>query len=373
MKRKINTLSVYWEAVPVGQFVRARTDTRSVHVREFYLYIIQSLRKYRIYNLPISLAHSERRMMTPRTSPLPIPPGSHEYDPNGDADVILYSDCSDCHSDSGSSPSPSLCSPPSEKEPPSDPESVEFHVHSAILSLASPRFKQILSPGRDGLSATRVAIPEPPRVLSTILRFLYPFPEPEILSLDDHVSVLSAAVKYQISAIVHSLRKQLMSDKFTDEDPVRVFAIAVRFNLEEEAKVASRRTLRIDLMDHPLSPDLHHISAHTYHLLLSLHKRRAASAISLLKLPYHIKCPQCNTGHATYNAPKWWYHFQRRAEAELQFRPGNTNVVFSPKFLLTSVKAVRDEGCESCPGSFLESVESLEKMKMAIDNLPDTI
>jgi hypothetical protein len=37
------------------------------------------------------------------------------------------------------------------------------------------------------------------------------------------------------------------------------------------------------------------------------------------------------------------------------------------------VKAVRDGGCEGCPGSFLESVGILEKMKKEIDELPDTI
>ncbi|KAE9400635.1 hypothetical protein BT96DRAFT_818954 [Gymnopus androsaceus JB14] len=288
---------------------------------------------------------------------------SHEYDPNGDADVILVSSSQSSHlkdvDDDGSSTCP-----------------VEFYVHSSVLSLASPLFKGMFcllsEPGcrqSSPASFPRVPLPELQHVVSLLLRFVYPLPDPEFITLDELVPILAAAVRYEFSNVISSLRRQLLSAKFMEEDPVRVFAIAARFHLDEEAKIASRHTLRISLLDHPLCDDLQQITAHTYHRLLTLHRRRATSAEALLKLPYSIKCPQCNCGHAVYNAPKWWYEFLKRAQKELSLRP-TTDVVFGTAFLFDVVAAV---GCSTCPGSFLESFKYLEDIKKQIDDLPDTI
>lgn len=124
-------------------------------------------------------------------------------------------------------------------------------------------------------------------------------------------------------------------------------------------------------MDNELCDDLKQINAHTYHRLLDLHRRRATSAEALLKLPYNIKCPQCNCGHAVYNAPKWWYEFLKRAQKELSVRP-NTDVVFGASFLFDVITRAA-AGCSMCPVSFVESVKCLEDIKKQIDDLPDTI
>lgn len=155
---------------------------------------------------------------------------SHEYDPNGDADVILVSSSQSSHlkdvDDDGSSTCP-----------------VEFYVHSSVLSLASPLFKGMFTSSRNRgvepnqqqqsspASFPRVPLPELQHVVSLLLRFVYPLPDPEFITLDELVPILAAAVRYEFSNVISSLRRQLISAKFMEEDPVRVFAIAARFHV----------------------------------------------------------------------------------------------------------------------------------------------
>jgi hypothetical protein len=197
--------------------------------------------------------NSSRALPSPSPSPTVLP--SHEYDPTGDADLVLYSNYS---SDLDSPSSASLSSSSSsvddghtdDKETSSAPELelVEFYVHSNVISLASPLFKEMLSSSSalnfnrstelaqrqspPPLTPRRIPLPVRPHVLSVLLRFIYPLPDPEVASLDDLVPVLSAAVKYELTGVINALRKQLMlPGKFLEEDPVRVFAIAARFKV----------------------------------------------------------------------------------------------------------------------------------------------
>jgi hypothetical protein len=174
-----------------------------------------------------------------------------------------------------------------------------------------------------------------------------------------------------MQSAIDSLRKQLVAEKFVIHYPTRVYAIATRFDLEEEAMTASRHTLSMNLIgdDCPLSEDLKYITAFSYHRLLILHRKRAKAAqeeVSNTK----VTCLQCNGGpySAFSGPPKWWVDFERRAKEELSLRPTSC-VIFSSVFLAKSAIA----GCPKCPESILGSWSSLEKLKAKIDDLPATI
>ncbi|THV06231.1 hypothetical protein K435DRAFT_744054 [Dendrothele bispora CBS 962.96] len=249
---------------------------------------------------------------------------------------------------------------------------VKFHVHRGILSIASVFFKDLFSLPQNhsessGSQTPVIPMSEQASTIDTLLRLAYPIPDPHIKTLDDLIPVLEAANKYDFLEVTCSLRKTLLSPRFLDVDPIRVFCIGCRYDLREEALIASRHTLRIDVLNYPLCDDLKHISAHSYHRLINLHRRRSAAAQDLLKLPYDVKCPQCNgVGHCIYNAPKWWYEFLKRAKGELTARP-TSSVIFSVQFLAEAVTAT---GCMRCPGNMLESMKYLESMKRQIDALP---
>ena len=249
----------------------------------------------------------------------------------------------------------------------------EFRVHQCILAVASPFFKSMFtlpqSPAVDDQIPV-VPVSEPRTTLDAILRFVYPIPDPFIDSLDDLAPVLGAAVKYDFVAIISTLRKILISPRFVQTAPTRVFAIACRYDFEEEAKFASRYTLGVNVLDCPLSDDLRHITAHSYHRLLDLHRQRARCAQELLKIPENVKCMQCNgSSYTVFAAPKWWHEFESRAKEELAARP-TTDVIFDMRFLSRVANAV---GCPRCPGSVMDSHLFLEDLKKSIDELPATI
>jgi len=255
------------------------------------------------------------------------------------------------------------------------PNPANFHVHKCILAAASPFFAHMFELPQphdecmDKPSVPVVDVSENTRTLEALLRCVYPVPKPAIDTFEDLTAVLEAATKYDLTSAIDHLRGLLVSPRFVDKDPVRAYAIASRFELEAEARMASRATLRVRVLDTPLSDDLRHISAFAYHRLLALHSQRAAAAQELLVVPDTVKCMMCNgTHYGAFYPPRWWKDYEARARKELATCP-TSDVIFSMAFLNQSAHA----GCERCAGSILDAHWFLEELRKSIDELPDTI
>lgn len=258
-----------------------------------------------------------------------------------------------------------------------DARPTDFRVHRCILLAGSPFFQTVFSLPQPKCTTDDEPIPvldvaETSAILDPFLRFLYPVPDPEVPTLDVLVPLMNTASKYDMTSVMDRLRVLLVSPAFLETEPVRVFAIASRFDLEEEAKIASKYTLRVRVLDVPLCEDLRHISAYSYHRLLELHRKRGEAARqALCAPPEDLRCFQCN-GSPRYNAvapPKWWAEFATRAGEELRSRP-TTEIIFTLKFLMQCAHASE---CARCSGSILESYLFLDALKAKIDALPSTI
>jgi BTB/POZ domain len=252
--------------------------------------------------------------------------------------------------------------------------STEFRVHRCILAAASPFFYDMFTlpqnQSQDDSKLPIIPVSEHAGILDSLLRFIYPVQHPYIDTLDQLVPILTAAVKYDLMAALISLRALLVSPRFAQAEPTRVYAIASRFEFEEEAQIASKYTLSVNVLDAPLSDDLKFISAYAYHRLLDLHRRRVQAALQMLKPSDDVKCMQCNgSAFSVYFTPKWWSEFEKNARAELSVRP-TTDVIFGMEFL---AQAAISSGCQRCAGSVLDSWKFLQELKRNIDELPATI
>lgn len=257
-------------------------------------------------------------------------------------------------------------------------DEVEFRVHRCILAAASPFFRDMFTLPQPVIAESNiismvpiVPVSEKGVNLDSLLRFIYPVPAPLIATLDELSAILGAAFKYDFPSVISTLRKLLAAPQFLRSAPARVFAIASRYELEEEAQLASTYTLSVHILDCPLSEDLKHISAHSYHRLLDLHRTRAEAAQALLLIPDEVICMQCN-GHtpaSQFAPPKWWNIWKNMAKIELSARP-TSDVIFTMGFL---AKAAGGTGCPRCAGSVLDSHMFLGELKRQIDELPKTI
>lgn len=251
-------------------------------------------------------------------------------------------------------------------------DDIDFRVYRCILSEASPFFKDLFTlpqPPQKETDIPIIDVSEEAAILGTLLRLIYPGMDPVLDSLDVVSAALAVAMKYEAVRAIETLRRHLVSPSYLQESPLRIYAIACRFDLDEEARIASRFTLRTNILDAELSDDLKHITAYSYHRLLNLHRRRAQAALGTLQLETDVKCMQCSASH--YGAlcpPRWWSDFERRARDELAIRP-TSEVIFSMEFLSKSANT----GCQRCPGSIFDSYAFLQRLRKKIDELPSTI
>ncbi|KAI1791844.1 hypothetical protein LXA43DRAFT_1061100 [Ganoderma leucocontextum] len=129
------------------------------------------------------------------------------------------------------------------------PDCVNFHVHSHILSQASPVFADMLSlPQPSSLSqdanAARpiVDVTEDSKTLGRLLCLCYPIEKEKLDELKDIVPVLQAAMKYDMKWPISLLTTDLLA--IVPRSPLKVWAVACRCGLEALAQEAASRILR---------------------------------------------------------------------------------------------------------------------------------
>ncbi|PPR04654.1 hypothetical protein CVT24_011872 [Panaeolus cyanescens] len=245
----------------------------------------------------------------------------------------------------------------------------EFYLHSAVLSSASPFFREMFTlpqaPHPENLPV--IPVSESCRVMEILLNLVYnPKASPEVDGLQELSLVLGAAMKYDFTWATLQLRNLLMTPRFLQQHAIHVYAIASLYDLEDEMGRAAMETLKGNLLGGPPNEDLRYISAFDYHHLLHLHHRRVMASTKLLKCPEGVTCMQCNSSVSSANEPPmWWKAFAAMAKEEMDIRP-TTDVVFGTKFLF---KAVEKSGCPGCSESILHHWEVLMNIKQQIDQL----
>lgn len=159
-------------------------------------------------------------------------------------------------------------------------DGVDFRVHRIILSLSSYFFADMLAlPQPSGTASIPIVdVTEDSHSCHTFdmfLRFSYPIIDPEVKSLLELRKVLTAAVKYDAAIVVHAMKKIMVSPPSLNKEPLRVYAIACIFGLEEEAQIAADYAVTTHTSGSWVEEyeELDEISAGAYYRLLKLRRR----------------------------------------------------------------------------------------------------
>ncbi|KZP24478.1 hypothetical protein FIBSPDRAFT_857168 [Athelia psychrophila] len=171
-------------------------------------------------------------------------------------------------------------------------DNVDFRCHKLLLSMASTFFEGMFSlpqpngadgdEKKDGLHV--VPMEERAPTLEAILKLCHPssIRNPPILELDAIRSIFGAARKYGMEDAEHLVRSALISARFLDDEPLRVFGIACALRLAAEARIAAAATLELDVEGLDYFPELEYISGADLFHLQKYHKncRRVAHDIA---------------------------------------------------------------------------------------------
>lgn len=162
----------------------------------------------------------------------------------------------------------------------------ELRVHRLILSLSSPIFQGMFGlpqPTSDlAAQIPTIDVSDPSDILTPFIQYLYPLSPPKIADLSAWAALYAIADKYGAGVVMERLRDMLVP-RFLETSPLRVYALASRWRFEEEAKAASKRTLRLDILKDFSEEDAEIMGGVACQRLLFLHFNRRAAAQALVK------------------------------------------------------------------------------------------
>jgi hypothetical protein len=167
----------------------------------------------------------------------------------------------------------------------------ELRVHRLILSLSSPVFQGMFSLPRHTESSPELPIidvPESSDILQPFLQHLYPRSPPRITDISMWAALYAIADKYGAEVVTDLLRDMLVP-RFLETSPLRVYALASCWGFEEEAKIASRRTLTLDVSKGFPEEDARLMGGVACKKLFLLHLQRREQVQALIShRPYHF-------------------------------------------------------------------------------------
>ena len=286
-----------------------------------------------------------------------------------------------------------------------------YRVDSMVLRATSELFDTMFSlpqPYRDPSSSPfsePLDVYEDDFVVECLLRIIHGFSIPEWQSLCSLNEVLHVAEKWDTPGPISALRQQFgAASRFVKEDPLRCYAIAKHFEWKEEARLASRHSLRLDLADPRHSAILDHLSPKDARSLLRLHQRRREVFKELLNSPHRFiagnryvftllldrnpilnafisargqfHCARCGITEVSNST---WLELKRRMFQEIDRRPlGDTLVsalMSEGSGGWTEAMACWESRCfkSDCGALNYDRLTTLRQIQACLDVLPDAV
>lgn len=163
-------------------------------------------------------------------------------------------------------------------------DGVNYRLHPFTLRTTSGFFRDMISlpqKGSDdagdvkGIRDEHIGLSEGSKVLGTLLSMISGLAVKKWESLDEMEAVLIAAQKYDMPGPLHAIRSAVSTPLLIFlEQPLKLYAIAARYQWEEEAQIASAYTLRLYIHDEEHTSVLGQVPSPYLLRLLRLHRSR---------------------------------------------------------------------------------------------------
>ncbi|KAJ7642784.1 hypothetical protein DFH06DRAFT_1214437 [Mycena polygramma] len=237
-----------------------------------------------------------------------------------------------------------------------------------------------------------VILEEDEETLGTLLRMCYPKwmlleCKPLFPTIESVLAVLSAAIKYAMDGVEREVRTALIDPLFVEPNPLRVFAVAVKHGLDNEAKICARSTLRLPVLGMKYTPELDQITAGTYHRLQEYHVRCGIAAQRIgqdarwvsSETYVWFECSSCRgnmmfviAGERRKWVAKWWAEFMAEVSNILRERPSGIAVGIDSEVVHTAME--KASACTTCRSRVFREMRQLCILLMAeVDKVTGTV
>ncbi|KAL6310216.1 hypothetical protein BKA93DRAFT_953 [Sparassis latifolia] len=251
-----------------------------------------------------------------------------------------------------------------------------FRVHSHILKLASGWFRGMFtlpqgSPASAGPDI--ISLGENEDVIAGLLKMISAMESPALHSIDLVESILLAAEKYDMPGPVSIIRIAL-SSSFLEASPVRLYGIAYRRGWMREAKLASSRTLTLNLCDPVVAAELSAVDSTAVVQLILLHRRRKDVLKAFLDDAANFAANRTtvcmNCGSHVGNGQ--WLALKYSWVARMDYKPFGV-ALEATDLECEELRAVLEAQCVDCAGFLYEAATTNRNLRIAIAALPQVV
>jgi hypothetical protein len=155
-------------------------------------------------------------------------------------------------------------------------DGINYRLHSFTLRTTSGFFRAMMTlPSGSSLDQKDdiIVMDETSMVLGTLLRMIGGLEFPKWESFDELESLWAAAEKYDMPGPLAVIRTVITTPPILDE-PLRLYALATRYGWEDVAKLASKYTLGLSILDDKFAPVLERVPTSYILRLFRLRQRR---------------------------------------------------------------------------------------------------
>ncbi|THH00913.1 hypothetical protein EW145_g7015 [Phellinidium pouzarii] len=222
-------------------------------------------------------------------------------------------------------------------------DDLKFRVHSQILKLVSGFFSEMLAIPRatSEKASDPIVMTESADILVALLDAAYPNFGQHRHGLSDALSkspesVVLAAEKYDMHGVIEYIRTLLFhgTPALPATTPIGMYNLARKCGWDAEAKLASTRTLHIDLTSADAISDLEKVDSCGVLKLQELHRKRKTLLFDMITNPrpsvFQYTC-DCHEALYLLNSNYKWILFLYHVSEKMK-NPSYANILNDPSF-----------------------------------------